>query len=256
MPSFTDSLACACPSWNEFSGVHNPTHVWHRWCITTVNELRNSGWLPLAPEPPLHPSSIAPELQPCSSIPCLLGTDSVRYYMRHQQQRFLPGANDFFSKVGSTWVDITWITDVLVWIDLWGPSSSPSPKGWSRASHPGSLASCIPKVSSNHVIIWGGYTFTGMGLPFPKHVWNYSLGIWWEVEALRGTSLVVQWLRLCTSRTGGVGSIPGWTAKIPNAKQHSPKKKKWKESNYSSTSKQIRYYKWMASVLKLLFSPV
>ena len=52
----------------------------------------------------------------------------VRYYMRHQQQRFLPGANDFFSKVGSTWVDITWITDVLVWIDLWGPLSSPSPE--------------------------------------------------------------------------------------------------------------------------------
>ena len=132
-------------------------------------------------------------------------------------------------------------------------------KGWSRASHPGSLASCIPKVSSNHVIIWGGYTFTGMGLSFPKHVWNYSLGIWWEVEELRGTSRVVQWLRLCTYSAGGMGSIPGWTTKIPNAKQHSQKKKKkekWKESNYSSTSKQIRYYKWMASVLKLLFSPV
>ena len=129
MPSFTDSLACACPSWNEFSGLHNPTHVWHRWCITTVNELRNSGWLPLAPEPPPRPGSVVPEFQPCSSISCLLGTDSVRYYMRHQQQRFLPGANDFFSKVGSTWVDITWITDVLVWIDLRGPSSSPSPEG-------------------------------------------------------------------------------------------------------------------------------
>ena len=28
-----------------------------------------------------------------------------------------------------------------------------------------------------------------------------------------GTSLVVQWLRLCTSTTGDTGSIPGWGAK-------------------------------------------
>ena len=32
-----------------------------------------------------------------------------------------------------------------------------------------------------------------------------------------GTSLVVLWLRLCASNAGGVGSIPGWGTKIPNA---------------------------------------
>ena len=31
------------------------------------------------------------------------------------------------------------------------------------------------------------------------------------------TSLVVQWLRLCTSTAGGMGSIPGWGTKIPQA---------------------------------------
>ena len=29
-----------------------------------------------------------------------------------------------------------------------------------------------------------------------------------------GTSLLVQWLRLCTSIAGGVRSIPGWESKI------------------------------------------
>ena len=32
-----------------------------------------------------------------------------------------------------------------------------------------------------------------------------------------GTSLEVQWLRLCTSTAEARGSIPGWRIKIPNA---------------------------------------
>ena len=32
-----------------------------------------------------------------------------------------------------------------------------------------------------------------------------------------GTSLVVQWLRLCTPNAGGLGSIPGQRTKIPHA---------------------------------------
>ena len=35
-----------------------------------------------------------------------------------------------------------------------------------------------------------------------------------------GTSLAVQWLRLCASTAGGVGSIPGWGTKIPHAVCH------------------------------------
>ena len=32
-----------------------------------------------------------------------------------------------------------------------------------------------------------------------------------------GTSLAVQWLRLCPSTAGGMGSIPGWGTKMPHA---------------------------------------
>ena len=34
---------------------------------------------------------------------------------------------------------------------------------------------------------------------------------------MRGTSLVVQWLRLCASNAGIAGSISGWGTKIPYA---------------------------------------
>ena len=34
-----------------------------------------------------------------------------------------------------------------------------------------------------------------------------------------GTSLVVQWLRLCASNAGGMDSIPGWGTKIPHTTQ-------------------------------------
>ena len=40
------------------------------------------------------------------------------------------------------------------------------------------------------------------------------------------TSLVVQWLGLCTSAAGGSGSIPGRGIKIPHAARHGPKGKK------------------------------
>ena len=41
-----------------------------------------------------------------------------------------------------------------------------------------------------------------------------------------GTSLVVQWLRLCTSTAGGMGLIPGRGTKIPHATHGQKKKKK------------------------------
>ena len=40
------------------------------------------------------------------------------------------------------------------------------------------------------------------------------------------TFLVVQWLRLHDSTAEGVGSIPGWGAKIPHAPQLGQKRKK------------------------------
>ena len=40
-----------------------------------------------------------------------------------------------------------------------------------------------------------------------------------------GNSLAVQWLGLCAFTARGLGSIPGWGTKIPQAMQRSQKKK-------------------------------
>ena len=37
---------------------------------------------------------------------------------------------------------------------------------------------------------------------------------------------MVQWLGLCASSAGGMGSIPGWGTKIPHATWHGQKTKK------------------------------
>ena len=42
-------------------------------------------------------------------------------------------------------------------------------------------------------------------------------------------SLVVQRLRLCTSKAGAMGSIPGWGTKIPGAAWHGQNIKKKKK---------------------------
>ena len=44
-----------------------------------------------------------------------------------------------------------------------------------------------------------------------------------------GSSLAVQWVRLCASTAGGEGSIPGWGTMIPHAAQCGQKKKKKRE---------------------------
>ena len=44
-----------------------------------------------------------------------------------------------------------------------------------------------------------------------------------------GTSLVVQWLRLCASSAGSMGSIPGQGTKIPHAMWRGKKKEKGKK---------------------------
>ena len=43
------------------------------------------------------------------------------------------------------------------------------------------------------------------------------------MKVAHGTSLVVQWLRLQASDTGGTGSIPGLGTKIPRADGHRQK---------------------------------
>ena len=47
-----------------------------------------------------------------------------------------------------------------------------------------------------------------------------------------GTSLAVQWLRLCASNAGAVGSIPPQGTKIPHAVLHGQKEKKKERMEY------------------------
>ena len=47
-----------------------------------------------------------------------------------------------------------------------------------------------------------------------------------KIKKTLGTSLAVQWLRLCVCTAGGAGSIPGWGTKIPHTAQCGQKIKK------------------------------
>ena len=54
------------------------------------------------------------------------------------------------------------------------------------------------------------------------------------IEVSLGTSLAVQWLRLCAPSAGGMGSIPGHETEISHAMQHGQKPKKKSKSNLLS----------------------
>ena len=54
--------------------------------------------------------------------------------------------------------------------------------------------------------------------------------LWGQELCILGTSLAVQWLRLCISNTGGMGFIPGQGTKI---------KKKTQNDKYINNSKGI-----------------
>ena len=62
-----------------------------------------------------------------------------------------------------------------------------------------------------------------------------------EYSLQAGTSLVVQWLGLCTSTAGDVGSIPGWGTKLPHSGQHGQeiKRKKERKKEYSPRQVQV-----------------
>ena len=59
-----------------------------------------------------------------------------------------------------------------------------------------------------------------------------------EAEGLIGTSLVAQWLRLCASNAGGVGSIPGQGTKTPHATKHDQKTRTKKKKKQETQRKQ------------------
>ena len=59
------------------------------------------------------------------------------------------------------------------------------------------------------------HVFSCLGIPAPLHAFSIQLAPAWssrlslKISPLLGTSLVVQWLRLCAPNAGGVCSIPG-----------------------------------------------
>ena len=68
------------------------------------------------------------------------------------------------------------------------------------------------------------FTLCFVFLPFPQEIEDRdSLNSYCMIVSLdlksyfRGTSLVVQWLRLCASNAGAVGLILGWGSKVPHA---------------------------------------
>ena len=55
-----------------------------------------------------------------------------------------------------------------------------------------------------------------------------------------GTSRAVQWLRLCASTAGGMGSIPGWETKTPHVVWHGQNKNKNKPVTVIYLIKRIK----------------
>ena len=57
-------------------------------------------------------------------------------------------------------------------------------------------------------------------------------------ELSLGTSLVVQWLKLCASNAGGMGLISSQGTKILHAEQCSRKEKKKKRTQFNNDSEE------------------
>ena len=84
--------------------------------------------------------------------------------------------------------------------------------------------------------VWRSDGLHSPGLPSPlaDSFWGHAFGhqplFFFLISAIKkiyiGTSLVVQWLRLCTSTAGGAGLIPGQGTVIPSAVHCGQKKKK------------------------------
>ena len=87
-------------------------------------------------------------------------------------------------------------------------------------------------------------TWEALHQHFLKYKDKHCIGLVENVIFLQkrklGTSLVVQWLRLCASTAGGAGLIPGQGSRIPYAVQCGPKINKSKENltSFSPTNSQ------------------
>ena len=62
---------------------------------------------------------------------------------------------------------------------------------------------------------------------------------------------MVQWLRLCALTVDGLGSIPGWGTKIPQAMKHGQKNKQTEYVSYVREFKEIQVQHSIKKLLKL-----
>ena len=71
-----------------------------------------------------------------------------------------------------------------------------------------------------------GQSYSGTDIAAPLSSFNKSIQPLVKIFPCLGTSLVVQWLRLCAPNAGGMGSIPGGGTDIPYAARHGQRKPK------------------------------
>ena len=76
-----------------------------------------------------------------------------------------------------------------------------------------------------------------------QHIQHLKLAFW--------TSLAVQWLGLCVSTAGGLGSIPGRGTKIPHARATWPKKKRKEKKRIKELVFLFLFFFW-GQVINLL----
>ena len=88
------------------------------------------------------------------------------------------------------------------------------------------------KIESSLVIAYCWEVGENEGLWFS---WGWGVDNEIILKLIVGTSLAVQWLRLCTSNAGGAGSIPSQGTKIPHAVQCDQKQIKWNETKWNET---------------------
>ena len=94
-----------------------------------------------------------------------------------------------------------------------------------QSTFPINVVKLAPQYSLSHSLPSRYIVAVGSSIPQLLSVHNLEANYF--IKNIRGTSLAVQWLRLCASKVGGVGLIPGIGTKIPHALR--PKKKKEKK---------------------------
>ena len=82
-------------------------------------------------------------------------------------------------------------------------------------------------LNPEYCLIWSTLSWRGAEFATPNMpLWHKDYFNPIIFKKQQGTSLVVQWLRLYTSKAGGTGLIPGWGTKIPYAMWHGQKIKR------------------------------